>query len=62
MIKKVEVDIMGRLYIPADLTDKEEAEFREKAFRAFKGRKGFLKEACRAALLKWDGTPINEDE
>ena len=52
---------MGTLYIPVDLTDKEEKEFRDKAYAYYNGKKGFLKAGAKAAFLSWDGTDPKKD-
>lgn len=44
---------MGRLYIPVDLKDKEEKEFRRKAFEKYEGKKGYLKMAATDAFRFW---------
>jgi hypothetical protein len=44
---------MGRLYIPVDLTDKEEKEFRRKAFEKYEGKKGYLKMGASDAFRLW---------
>lgn len=44
---------MGRLYIPVDLTDKEEKEFRRKAFDKYEGKKGYLKMGATDAFRLW---------
>jgi len=51
---------MGRLYIPIDLTDKQEKEFRKKAFEKYEGRKGFLKKAATDAFISWIGNDDTE--
>ncbi len=53
---------MGRLYIPVDLSDKQEKEFRRKAFETFEGKKGYLKEAAKEAFLFWTKTYNKENE
>lgn len=53
---------MGRLYIPVDLTDKEEKEFRRKAFEKYEGKKGYLKRAAADAFRFWIKSPNKENE
>jgi hypothetical protein len=53
---------MGRLYIPVELTDKEEKEFRLKAFQTYEGKKGYLKEAATAAFRFWIKNYNKENE
>ncbi len=53
---------MGRLYIPVDLTDKEEKEFRMKAFQTYEGKKGYLKMAAANAFRFWIKSYNKENE
>lgn len=53
---------MGRLYIPVDLTDKEEKEFRRKAFEEHDGKKGYLKLAAAEAFRFWIKSQNKENE
>jgi len=55
---------MGKLYIPIELTDEDEAKFRKIAFNKFseKGKmtsKGNLKKAATEAFLDWITTNDN---
>lgn len=53
---------MGRLYIPVELSDTEEKEFRRKAFEKYEGKKGYLKMAATAAFLFWIENNNKENE
>lgn len=52
---------MGTLYIPVDLTDKEEKAFRKKAFERFDGKKGYLKKAAAEAFKQYAELPVTEE-
>jgi ribosomal protein L21E len=53
---------MGRLYIPVELSDTEEKEFRRKAFEKYEGKKGYLKNAAADAFRLWIKSQNKEKE